>query len=190
MRIISGRIRGKRLTSFTGRGIRPTPDRVREAIFSILYSRIGSFEGLRVLDLFAGTGAMSLEALSRGCASALLIDSSTDSARTIADNIALCNMGDVTALKRGDVLKSLQHLPSDSSFDLIFLDPPYNKGFAEKTVLLISQNRLLAPGGLACVETDKRETMPEVLDSLHRTETRIYGSTAVHFYCHDEEWIQ
>ena len=190
MRIISGRLRGKKLSPFTGIDIRPTPDKVRGAIFSILFSRLGSFDGLRVLDLFAGTGAMSLEALSRGSSSALLVDNGTAAAKTISANIALCNVSDQAILKHGDVLKSLQLLRVDEPFDLIFLDPPYNKELAEKTICLISQARLLSPSGVVCAETDKKETMPETQGTLHRIETRIYGSTAVHFYCHAGEPMQ
>jgi 16S rRNA (guanine966-N2)-methyltransferase len=96
MRIISGTIRGRQLASFSGKEIRPTPDRVREALFSMLTSRLGSFNQLKVLELFCGSGAQSLEALSRGADSAVMVDSGRDALTTASENIKRCKFEDKT----------------------------------------------------------------------------------------------
>lgn len=182
MRIISGSARGRRLTGPAGKTIRPTPDRVREALFSSLYSRLGSFEGMRVLDLFAGTGALSLEALSRGAQRAVLVDRDRQSVKVIAANIAACAMNERAALSRGEVLEVLPRLTGEAPFDLVFLDPPYGLDLAPKVIAAIDDLALLAPGGIICAEAARGDALPEAIGNLHREDRRIYGSTAVHLY--------
>lgn len=186
MRIISGTARGKRLASFQGDAIRPTPDRVREAVFSILVSRMGKLQGIKVLDLFAGTGAMALEALSRGAEKAVLVDPGPEAQRVIPSNLHACRLQERSTFIRLDALSALSRLP-DPSYDLIFLDPPYGQGLAEKTITEIDRLELLAPEGILCAETDRREQLPESFDGLVLDDRRIYGSTAVHLFIHPPE---
>lgn len=186
MRIISGSARGKRLTSFTGEEIRPTPDRVREAVFSILGSRLGPIAGMRVLDLFAGTGAMAIEALSRGAASAVLVDNGKQAVKLIPANLRTCGMDERATFIRADALKTLPRLADNAPFDLVFLDPPYNRGLVLPVVTALSDFGLLAPGGLLCAETERQDEIPAKIGTLVRIDQRHYGSTAVHFFAHPD----
>lgn len=186
MRIISGTARGKRLATFTGADIRPTPDRVREAVFSMLYSRLGGLEGATVLDLFAGTGAMGLEALSRGARRAVLVDQGPQSARIIPANIATCALQERADHIRGEVKKTLPRLAAAGPFDLIFLDPPYGRGLVPQTLALVSELRLLAPDGVICAETDRKDDVPGTVGTLVRLERRCYGTSAIHLFTHPE----
>ncbi len=182
MRIISGSARGKKLAIFSGTEVRPTPDRVREAVFSMLLSRLGSFAGLEVLDLFAGTGAMGLEALSRGAKGALLVDKGTQSARIIPTNIEHCGLADQARFLKADVLKALVQLKAQKPFNLIFLDPPYGMGLVPEVIALISRNGLLAEDGLVCAEEARSAEVPDQIDNLVCVDRRVYGQSAVHFF--------
>jgi 16S rRNA (guanine(966)-N(2))-methyltransferase RsmD len=182
MRIIGGSARGRHLAPLRGSDIRPTPDRVREALFSILLSRCGSLAGLRVLDLFAGTGAMALEALSRGATSAVLVDEGAQSARLIPANLRLCGMEGRAAFLRTEVLAALPRLAKDAPFDLVFLDPPYRRGLALPVLEALAGLHLLRPGGVVCAETDRREQLPESAGTLVLFDRRDYGSTSIHLF--------
>ncbi|WP_299151594.1 16S rRNA (guanine(966)-N(2))-methyltransferase RsmD [uncultured Tateyamaria sp.] len=169
MRIIAGRWRGVPLVN-VGKGdvsahLRPTPDRVREALFSMLGSR-GAVESARVLDLFAGTGALGLEALSRGAASAVFVENGRVGQRLIAENIAKLGAGDITHVWRSDATR-LGALPSPS-FDLVFLDPPYGKGLGAPALQAVhgsltlgalivweESTTMLPPPGYVAVDTRK-----------------------------------
>lgn len=182
MRIIGGSARGRHLAPLVGSDIRPTPDRVREALFSILYSRIGSFVGFRVLDLFAGTGAMALESLSRGAESAVLVDQGAQSARLIPANIRNCGMETRATFLRSDVLASLPRLAGDAPFDLVFLDPPYRRGLVMPVLEALAGLGIVRPGGVVCVETDRRDEVPDRAGSLILFDRRDYGSTSVRLF--------
>lgn len=187
VRIISGSAKGKRLAAFPGGTIRPTPDRVREAIFSILYSRVGSLEGKKVLDLFAGTGAMALEALSRGCRRAVLVDQSHQAARIIPANLKTCGFEEqATTYIRADVLQILPRLKHDGPFDLIFLDPPYGRDLVPMIVKSLFDLELLAPGGIVCAESARDDAVPETIGELARVDVRHYGSTSIHLFTRPE----
>lgn len=181
MRIISGTARGRQLASFSGKDIRPTPDRVREAIFSILTSRFGSFNGLKVLELFAGSGAQALEALSRGAESAILVDSGSVAAKIITENIKLCRFESDTRFLRQDVISVLPQLVSSGPFDLILLDPPYNQNLLPQVIEQIEHLNLLAENGIICAESAKEEELGD-FERLKLTESRVYGSTRIHLY--------
>ena len=185
MRVIGGTARGRRLAAFTGSNIRPTPDRVREALFSILYSRMGSLEGLRVLDIFAGSGALGIEALSRGAAAAWFIDSAEQARRTIVENLERCRFTARARILQADVLKALQGLPGEMSFDLIFLDPPYGREWPEQILALIDARGLLARKGLVCLEAGAGDKVPLHAGGLSCFEQRRYGSTMLHFFHRD-----
>ncbi|HEX8381610.1 MAG TPA: 16S rRNA (guanine(966)-N(2))-methyltransferase RsmD [Allosphingosinicella sp.] len=149
MRIIAGQWRGRPLVAPKGQDTRPTADRVREALFSMLASRLGSFEGLRVADLFAGSGALGLEALSRGAAHCVFVENDRRAADAIRANIAALGAS-------GEVLaRSAEHAALPAPADLAFLDPPYGSGLAPAVLAKLS----VAPGGWVSVETGRTETV-------------------------------
>lgn len=186
MRIISGSARGRKLAVFDGKQIRPTPDRVREALFSMFSSRFGSLHGIRVLDLFAGTGALSLEALSRGAAAAVVVDQSPYAINLIRENTDRCGFSDKVTVIAGEVLVSLDKLLPSDPFDLILLDPPYASELASEVITRIETLNLLADGGIICAETSRQETL-ESQGGLSLLENRIYGSTRIHLFSCSEE---
>ncbi|SDE14338.1 16S rRNA (guanine(966)-N(2))-methyltransferase RsmD [Desulfuromonas thiophila] len=181
MRIIAGQARGRQLADFSGRAIRPTSDRVREALFSILLSRLGSFEGLRVLDLFAGSGALALESLSRGACEAVLIDAAPAAARLIRQNAARCGLTERCQLVTRSLPEALMPLQG-RRFDLIFIDPPYGQNLLPPLLQRIDQLQLLTPGGLLCAEEGRQSLPDERYGDLHLLLRRIYGQTAIHLY--------
>ena len=182
MRIIAGSARGRRLESFSGRDIRPTPDRVREAIFSALISRRGGLGGCRVLDLFAGTGALALEALSRGATAALLVDQGPQAARLLRTNIGHCGFGDRAEVISGEVLTLLPRLAAKGPFDLVFLDPPYGRDWSPRSWTLVWP-RPAGRGCLVCAETGQHDPVPDRVGGLWlRISSRRYGITAIHIH--------
>ena len=180
MRVIAGTSRGRRTTEFKGHNVRPTPDRVREALFSILQSKIGNFNGLKVLDLFAGSGALAIEALSRGATSACLIEKDAASGEIIRENLSRCELDEHAKVIIKDAFTALTGL--GSTFDLIFLDPPYNRNLAVRAVTAINDLKLLSDNGILCAETGAEETMPESIGDLKQIDQRRYGSVMIHFY--------
>ena len=186
MRIISGTAKGKRLTTFSGDAIRPTPDKVRGAIFSKLFSRLGPLEGMKVLDLFAGTGALAIEALSRGAAHAWLVDAGRDAARVIPINLSACGFENRGTLIRGESAQALKILEKDKPFDLIFLDPPYDRDLLPELLRTLANRRFLTANGVLCAETGKNDNLPDTFDPLVRVDERAYGITRIHLYRYPE----
>ena len=184
MRIISGTARGRKLTGFSGSSIRPTSDRVREAVFSILSSRLGSLNGRTVLDLYAGTGAMGLEALSRGVLSAVFVDLAKESADLIRKNASTIKLASNAEVIQGDVRQVIAR--QSRQFDLIFMDPPYHNEDISDILLLLAEKKLLKPEGIVCIETANKISLPETIPPLNLIDRRKYGSTAVSFYEHGE----
>jgi 16S rRNA (guanine966-N2)-methyltransferase len=179
MRIISGEARGRHLRAPRGAATRPTADRVREALFNIL----GDATGLAVLDLFAGTGALGLEALSRGAARAVLVDDADGAVRVIQANVATLGYGDRARVLRFDVRRALRLLEKQGArFDLVFVDPPYQGTAAAATLAALGGGSLLAPGALVVVEHDTRNQPAEQHGPLRLTGRRKYGQTEVSFY--------
>jgi 16S rRNA (guanine966-N2)-methyltransferase len=175
VRVIAGEYRGRRLTAPPGAATRPTSDRVREALFSILGARV---PGARVLDLFAGSGALGLEALSRGAASATFVDDAPAAIRAVNANLAALRA--TAEVRRGDALGFLGAASSAAAqYDLVFLDPPYR--LAERLSGRLSEAlpAVLAPGAAAVAESDRRA--PLALDlPLH--DERRYGDTLIRIY--------
>ena len=149
MRIIAGAWRGRRLAAPPGLATRPTADRVRETLFSMLTSRIGSFDGLRIADLFAGSGALGLEALSRGAAFAVFIEQDSKAIAAIKANAAEVGATDRIRALAGSALA----LPRFEQFDLILADPPYSPDSGTAVVSAVETADWLAPGGWMAVET-------------------------------------
>ncbi len=154
MRIISGLYRGRPLIAPKGDTTRPTADRTREALFSMLTSRLGSFEDLRVLDLFAGSGALGLEALSRGAAGCTFVEQDGAALDSLRTNIA--KLGATGAEIRAQSVMALG--PAPAPYDLILLDPPYGSGAGTVSLERLLRLGWIAPGALASVETQKNET--------------------------------
>ena len=152
MRIIAGTWRGRRLIAPAGDATRPTADRTREALFSMLTSRLGSFEGLKVADICAGTGALGLEALSRGAAHCTFVERDRPAIDALRANIA--KLGEA-ALLAAEVRAIAAESFSGGAYDLVLIDPPYGSGLAQKILPRIG----FAPGGWASVETASKEEM-------------------------------
>jgi 16S rRNA (guanine966-N2)-methyltransferase len=153
VRIISGQWRGRPLDAPSGQATRPTADRVRETLFSMLTSRLGSFDGLRVADLFAGSGALGLEALSRGAAFAAFVENDSAAASIIRRNVERLGARDQTRVLGGSALG----LPASEPFDLVFADPPYAAGSGTAVVEAVAKAGWLAPGGWMSVETARND---------------------------------
>jgi len=178
MRIIAGRYRGHPIAAPAGRTARPTTDRVREALFSILGSRV---EDAAVLDLFAGSGALGLEALSRGAARAVFVDGSARALAALRRNIQRLDVRTARVL-RGRVAEILPRLARDGeAFDLVFLDPPYGKGLAGETLARLGRGDLLRPGARLVAEHEANAAPPSG-EGLTVQDTRRYGDTALSFY--------
>ena len=155
MRIIAGRFRGRPLATPPGGATRPTADRVREALFSMLASRIGSFEDLRVADLFAGSGALGFEALSRGAAHAAFVENDPKARSVIEASADKLGVSDAVRILGGSALS----LPRSEPFDLIFADPPYAERSGSAAVKAVVEAGWLAPGGWMCVETARGDAV-------------------------------
>ena len=162
MRIIAGELRGRKLQAPAGFATRPTADRVRETLFSMLVSRMGSFEQIRVADLFAGTGALGFEAVSRGAAHATFIEADPRAAAAIRANSEKLGIADRTRLIGGSALA----LPRSEPFDLIFADPPYAAGSGTAAVRAVEAAGWLAPGGWMAVETQRGDAVEQGALSL------------------------
>lgn len=179
MRIVSGRFRGHTLATPKGGATRPTSDRVREALFNILEHGIEDFtiDGVRVLDLFAGTGALGLEALSRGAKYALFIDDSAEARGVIRRNIEALNLTGIAKIWRRGAEK-LGPAGNVPPFGLVFLDPPYGKGLGEIALASAREGGWVAPGGIAVLEEAAKSeiVIPDGYDEIDR---RSYGDTQV-----------
>jgi 16S rRNA (guanine966-N2)-methyltransferase len=168
MRIVAGTYGGRRITAPAGRSTRPTSDRVREALFSIL----GSVEGLCVLDLFAGSGALWIEALSRGAAEAVFVDSDPRAVQAIEQNVA--NLGAAGRVTRRDALAWLK--AADGTFDLVFVDPPYSSARQMGARLDELLPPLLTETSLTVTESDKRDPLMLAMPLI---DERTYGDTRI-----------
>ena len=181
MRIVAGKFRGKTLLSPTDETIRPTADRVREAVFNILASRMSgpSLDGKRVLDLFAGTGALGLEALSRGATNVVFVDNGAEARGLIRDHIEAFGAGGTTKLLRRDAT-DLGPAGTIRPFDLIFLDPPYGKGLGEGALISARIGNWIAPGAVIVLE-ESSDVALALPDGFAVDDRREYGAAAVHF---------
>jgi 16S rRNA (guanine966-N2)-methyltransferase len=198
MRVIAGELRGRRFAAPKGMATRPTSDRVREAVFSILRARFAAqapvpregSAGARVLDLFAGSGAMAIEALSRGAASAVLVESSGPVCALIEANLAALGLSERASVICAPVERYLgagpptaSNKPSTGPFDLIFADPPYRIGTVSATRMLADAARQgwMSPGALVVLEHSARD-LPEGEAGLELVSTRRYGDTQISIF--------
>jgi len=179
VRVISGICKGRRLSAIKGLDLRPTSDLVKEAIFDVLQDRC---RGLRVLDLFAGSGALGVEALSRGARGAVFIEKSRRSLETLRKNITACRLSEQAEIFPVDVFIGLGILEGrGEGFGIVFLDPPYDRGLADKTLERLAQSPLVSPETLVVAEHSAQEE-PRAFPPLYRVDFRRYGNTRVSFF--------
>lgn len=183
MRIITGTARGVRLATLEGLETRPTPERVKEAVFSMLQFDI---EGRRVLDLFAGSGQMGLEALSRGAANAVLIDANPQAVQIIKGNAQKTKLFSACRILCTDALTYLKNCAGKESFDLIFLDPPYAQKLIPSLLQKIAQAGILAPNGKILCESEQEEP-PTAPTSLHLQKHTRYGRVFISVFTNRQE---
>lgn len=182
MRIIAGQFKGLNLKM--PRGIRPTSDKVREALFDILGQNLYQKD---VLDLFAGSGALGLEALSRGAKKVVLVDANPKCIKAIQENIAKCHITDdklpMINFYHLDVFKAIKLFTQEKQkFDLIFLDPPYYQGLAKKSLISIEQSDILTRNTLVVAEHYKKDILPDQTGQLSLIKIKHYGDTLLSFY--------
>ena len=171
MRIIEGALKGRRLTAPKWEGLRPTSDKLRETLFNVVAPRV---EDARVLDLYAGTGAIGIEALSRGAAHVTFVDSDLRALKLIDENLRHCGVRD-----RYVIIRTLQSLPA-GSIDLAVLDPPYDD--SDLTAAIAAAELLIAPSGLLVLEHARRRPAPEQVGRLRMSRDLISGDSALAFY--------
>ncbi|MBQ9685496.1 MAG: 16S rRNA (guanine(966)-N(2))-methyltransferase RsmD [Oscillospiraceae bacterium] len=174
MRVISGSARGRRLKTPEGMDIRPTTDNVKESVFNILQFDI---EGRRVLDLFAGTGQLGIECLSRGAREVVFIDRSRDAVRIIKDNLKAC--GFTAPVLQQD---SLGYLKTGGKFDLIFVDPPYDSGLYADVLETINSVDILSDGGIILCESRRENDLPEMRAPYRKGKEYHYGKVKLCLY--------
>src|ERR1700757_4131872 len=176
MRVVGGRLRGRNLASPASQAIRPTADRLRESLFNILvHAYDNPIEGARVLDLFAGTGALGIEAISRGAAFALFVDNGTEARALLRNNVEALGLGGVTKVYRRDATDLGPAHPVEP-FSLVFLDPPYGKGLAEQALVSLRDGGWLTPGAVLVVEEAKAAQFVAP-DGFEELERRAYDDT-------------
>ncbi len=176
MRVVGGRLRGRNLASPQSREIRPTADRLRESVFNILIHAYGDpLPGARVLDLFAGTGALGIEAVSRGAAFALFVDNGTEARALLRNNVEALGLGGVTKVFRRDATNLGAAHPVEP-FSLAFLDPPYGKGLAEQALASLRDGGWLTKEALVVVEEAKAAGFAAP-DGFAELERRAYDDT-------------
>jgi 16S rRNA (guanine966-N2)-methyltransferase len=176
MRVVGGRLKGRNLAAPASRDIRPTADRLRESLFNILiHAYDNPIADARVLDLFAGTGALGIEAVSRGAKFALFVDDGAEARALMRNNVEALSLGGVTKIYRRDATRLGPAHPVEP-FSLVFLDPPYAKGLAEKALVSLRDGSWLTPGALLVVEETRAAafTAPEGFEELER---RAYDDT-------------
>ena len=193
MRIIAGTAKGRTLKSLKGMTTRPTLDRVREAVFNILGAKINNAS---VLDLFAGTGAIGLEALSRGAACCFFNDKNRAACRIIRENLTKCTFAQTTFILMMEAIECISYLQKkgDNSFNIIYLDPPYKEDIYALLLKRLLEAQLLAEDGIVVIETDKKTCLEEKYCSAkdeHQIVQLIkknkYGDTVIWFYKFWEE---
>ena len=155
MRIVAGEWRGRKLVAPAGQQTRPTADRTRETLFSMLASRLGGFEDFRVADLYAGSGALGLEALSRGAAHATFVETDRAALKAIEANVSTLGAASRVAIRS----LSADNLPRSHPFDLIFADPPYQPGSGSAVAAAVARSGWLPPGGWMAIETSKGDAV-------------------------------
>ncbi len=178
MRIIGGKYKSKKLFSVPGTNTRPTSDRLRETLFNILsYDVVDSV----VLDLFAGTGALGIEALSRSAKKAVFVDKQPEAVSIIKKNLNACSFEEIVHVFKWDICRDLNCLQGTGEFNLVFMDPPYNRGMIPKALISLQKSRCLADSAKLVVEHSTSEIIEPLPEGFLITDSRVYGKTAVSF---------
>jgi 16S rRNA (guanine966-N2)-methyltransferase len=180
LRVIAGSAKGRRLATLRTLALRPTPDRVRQALFNILGAQI---DAAAVLDLFSGSGAIGLEALSRGAHRAIFVEVHAPACRLIENNLRLCGLQAQGSVLCRDVIEALPILKRQGqTFDIIFLDPPYRTSLVEEALLYLADGRLLTAQGQVIAEHFFKRELSEHYGLLHRVRVARFGDVALSFY--------
>lgn len=180
MRVVAGQLRGRRLLSARGRDTRPTMDRARAGLFDWLGPRV---TGARVLDLFAGSGALGIEALSRGAREGVFVERARTALRALRRNLDELGLSNEARVLASDVARALPALGHDpTGFDLVFADPPYGSDWLERLAIDANLLNLLSPAGLFIAERSKREAPVKTVPQLKLRHSRCYGETAFDWY--------
>lgn len=180
MRVITGTARGRKLKTLEGTDVRPTTDMVKEAVFSIIQFQVPCAS---VLDVFAGCGQMGIEALSRGASKVVFVDHSRESQAVIKENLTTTGLMKQARVIADDAVSFLSH--AADQYDIIFLDPPYDEGYAPKVLPLLE--KILAPGGIVLFEHRLKEEFPETVGGLVLKKNYRYGKIVVTTYIHAED---
>jgi 16S rRNA (guanine966-N2)-methyltransferase len=183
VRVISGTARGLRLSTPKDLRIRPTSDRVKESLFNILTVLLGNFSDRRVLDVFAGTGNLGIEALSRGAAHAVFIDENREAAALVKKNLELAGFTGRGRVLQSEALSALKSLErSEGPFSLVFIDPPYREGLSGKVLEILAPAGLIDEHSVVVAETAAQEELPREFSRLREFDRRVYGDTALAFF--------
>jgi 16S rRNA (guanine(966)-N(2))-methyltransferase RsmD len=179
LRVIAGEAHGRRLTAPRGLNTRPATARIRASIFSRIAAR-REIEGARVLDIFAGRGALGLEALSRGAASAVFVEAASAAAQVIERNLGDLGFADRGRLRKSDVIRACQQLSMQQArFDLVMIDPPFEQGYGEPVLAALAEENLVKPGGWVVLEVSRREPMPPAPSGLERVNMATVGDAQI-----------
>ncbi|WP_300297407.1 16S rRNA (guanine(966)-N(2))-methyltransferase RsmD [Anaerosolibacter sp.] len=180
MRVIAGKLRGRKIKAPDGMHTRPTTDRVKESIFSMIYPYIIDST---VLDLFAGSGSLGIEALSRGAEKAYFVDNNKQSLSIVKENLINLGLLDQSIVLLAEAMKALKDISlKDQIFDIIFLDPPYMKGFIIPCIETIKENGLLNIDGIIVIEHNVEDVLPAEVGDLIKIKDRRYGDTNISIY--------
>jgi len=183
MRVTAGTLKNRKIKSREGRETRPTLERIKEAIFSIIGDKIVD---AKFLDLYSGTGNIAIEALSRGAKRAVMIEQDKEALRIIIDNIDTLGLTNVSRAYKNDVSRAIEILGrKNEKFDIIFLDPPYKENISILTIEKVSENNILAEGGIIISEHSIYEKMPEKIGNFVKYDERNYNKKIVTFYCYE-----
>lgn len=180
MRITSGSLKNRIILSREGKDTRPTLERIKEAIFSIIYGRV---ENAKFLDLYSGTGNMSFEAISRGAKKAIMIEKEVDALKVIIDNVERLGLSSKCRAYKNDVLRAIEILKNkNEKFDIIFMDPPYRDNLTNKTLLKLSEYDILEENGIIICEHGRYEKLQDKIGIFTKIEDREYNKKIVTFY--------
>ncbi|WP_256439029.1 16S rRNA (guanine(966)-N(2))-methyltransferase RsmD [Leptotrichia sp. oral taxon 221] len=183
MRVTAGTLKNRKIKSREGRETRPTLERIKEAIFSIIEDKVVD---AKFLDLYSGTGNIAIEALSRGAKRAVMIEQDKEALRIIIDNIDTLGLTNVSRAYKNDVSRAIEILGrKNEKFDIIFLDPPYKENISISTIEKVSENNILAEGGIIISEHSIYEKMPEKIGNFVKYDERNYNKKIVTFYCYE-----
>lgn len=179
LRVISGKVRGLKLDTPKNDDVRPTTDRVKESLFNIINSYIMDS---RVLDLFAGTGSLGIECLSRGASKCVFVDVSKESIKIVNSNIKKARVENESVVINADFKEAIKRLEGKEKFDVIFMDPPYYKDMFVKALESVDNANLLDEDGIIMIEHDTKDSFPETIGRLIQSKSKKYGNTTLTFY--------